>query len=223
MTKDRKAAVLFSGGKDSCLALFKAKQQGFDVKCLLSILPTEDAMMWHKPDLKLLKMQAEMLGIKLITHKTKKEEKGLEELLKKVKGKIDTLVIGGIASSYQGKRIKAAAEKYGLKVFAPLWSYSAEMLWKELLKNNFKVILVKIACEGIPKEFLGKVIDNKMLDKLKILAAKYKFDLSFEGGDAETAVLYSPDFRKEIKAEGKIVSESEYRHFFKIEKLGLVK
>jgi len=218
MKKDRKAAVLFSGGKDSCLALFKAKQK-FNVKYLLSILPPEDAMMWHKPNLKLLEMQARMLGIELITHRTKKEEKGLEELLKKVRGKVDTMVIGGIASSYQGKRIKKVCEKFGMNVFAPLWNYSAEKLWQELLENNFKVIIIKAACEGFPKEMLGKIIDKKMLDKLKILAAKYKFDLSFEGGDAETAILYSPDFRKEIKVKGKVISESEYRHFFKIEKL----
>jgi len=213
------AAILFSGGKDSCLALFKAKQQGFDIKYLLTILPPEDAMMWHKPNLKLLKMQAKMLRVPLITHKTEKEEKGLEELLKMVKGKIDTIIIGGIASNYQGKRIKAAAEKFGMEIFAPLWGYSAERIWQELLKNKFKVIIIKTACEGIPKEMLGKIIDKKMLDKLKTLAAKYKFDLSFEGGDAETAVLYSPDFSKEIKASGKIVSESEYRHFFKIKEL----
>jgi len=217
--QDKKAAVLFSGGKDSCLALFKAKQQGFDVKYLLAILPPEDAMMWHKPNLKLLEMQAKMLGIQLITHRTEKEEKGLEELLKKVKGKIDTIVIGGIASNYQGKRIKKVCKELGLEIFAPLWSYSADKLWQELLENKFEVIIIKTACEGIPKGFLGTIIDNKILDKLKILAAKYKFDLSFEGGDAETAVLCSPDFRKEIKAKGKIVSESEYRHFFKIEKL----
>jgi len=213
------AAILFSGGKDSCLALFKAKQQGFDVKYLLAILPPEDAMMWHKPDLKLLEMQAKMLQVPLVTHKTEKEEKGLEELLEKVRGKIDTLIIGGIASNYQGKRIKAAAEKFGIGVFAPLWKYSAERIWQELLKNNFRVIIIKTACEGIPKEFVGRVIDEKILSKLKTLAARYKFDLSFEGGDAETAVLYSPDFKKEIKVSGKIVSESEYRHFFKIEKL----
>ena len=38
-----KAAVLFSGGKDSCLALHKALEKGLDVKYLLCVLPeTED-------------------------------------------------------------------------------------------------------------------------------------------------------------------------------------
>ncbi len=217
-----KAAVLFSGGKDSCLALFIAKKQGYDIEYLLSIIPSSfDSYMYHKPDLELLKEQANQLGIRLIIQKSKKtKEKELEDLkllIGKVKDKVDALVIGGIASNYQGERIKKIAEESGLKVIAPLWSFSSERLWRELLDNNFEVIITKIACEGIPKELLGKIIDEKTLEKLKELSKKYKFDICFEGGDAETAVLYCPLFKKEIKISGKIKSESEYRHFFLID------
>jgi len=214
-----KAAALFSGGKDSCLALYKAIKQGYEVEYLLSIIPeSKDSMMWHKPDIKLLKEQAKQLGIKLIVQKsTGKEEdklKDLISLISRVKGEVDALVIGGIASNYQGQRIKKAAEEFGMKIYSPLWKYSSEKLWAELLKERFKVILTKIACEGIPKEFLGRVIDKEKFEKLKRLAGKYKFDLSGEGGDFESAVLYCPLFKKEIKIKGKIISESDYRHFF---------
>jgi ABC transporter with metal-binding/Fe-S-binding domain ATP-binding protein len=214
-----KAAVLFSGGKDSCLALYKAIKQGYEVEYLLSIIPeSKDSMMWHKPNIKLLKEQARQLGIKLIVQKStgKDEDKlrALISLISKIKGKADTLVIGGIASNYQGQRIKKAAEKFGMNIYSPLWKYSSEKLWNELMKERFKVILTKIACEGIPKEFLGKIIDKEKFEKLKHLAGKYKFDLSGEGGDFESAVLYCPLFKKEIKVKGKIISESDYRHFF---------
>lgn len=222
--KAKKAAVLFSGGKDSCLALFKAKEQRYNIKYLLTILPaSRDSYMYHKPLLPLLKEQAKQLGLPLIVQKSSKgkeaELRDLEILIKKIKSKIDALVIGGIASNYQGQRIKKIAEKLGLKVIAPLWSYSAEKLWHELLKNNFKVVITKIACEGLPKEILGKVITKKMLENLKILSQKYKFDTSFEGGDAETAVLSCPLFRKEIKIRTGIKSETPYRHFLVIQKI----
>ena len=65
-----RTAVLFSGGKDSCLALHKARQEGYDIRYLLNILPmNKDSFMFHKPDLKLLEKQAEMLGIKIIIQK----------------------------------------------------------------------------------------------------------------------------------------------------------
>lgn len=221
----KKAAVLFTGGKDSMLALLKAKQQGYDVKYLLSIIPTSsDSYMFHKPSLKLLKIQGKMLGLPIIIQKSraKKEEEinDLKKLLLKVKNKINYLVIGGIASNYQAKRIINVANGLGIKVINPLWKYSPEKLWNELLKNGFEVIITKISCGGLPSNFLGKIIRKKEFLELKKLSQKYKFDLSFEGGDAETAVLYCPLFKKKIRIiKSKIRNEGPYRHFLIIGKI----
>jgi len=218
--KSIRTAVLFSGGKDSCLALHKAIHGGLDVKYLLCVFPrAEDSFMFHKPDLNLLKRQAKELGIELIVRKSEgKKEKELGDLKKligKVKDKIDLLIIGGIASNYQAKRIKKVAGEIGLKIEAPLWNYSPEQLWKGLLDNRFEVVMTKISCEGINKEFLGRVIEKKELKQLKRLAEKYKFDLTGEGGDFETAVLFMPGFKGCIKIEFNVESEGNYRHFMK--------
>jgi len=224
MKKEKSAAVLFSGGKDSCLALFKAKKQGYNIKYLLSIIPSSyDSYMYHKPDLKLLKMQAKMLGIPLITQKSsagKEEElKDLEALIKKAKLKVDYIIIGGIASNYQAERIKKIAEDTGLKVIAPLWKFSSKKLWQELLRNKFDVIITKISCEGLGKEWLGKIVHKKEFFELEKLSKKYKFDLSFEGGDAETAVLYCPLFKQKIDIKFKTRSEGKYRHLLEIKEI----
>ncbi len=222
--EQKKAAVLFSGGKDSCLALYKSIRSGYRVNYLLSILPKSyDSYMYHKPNLKLLKTQAKMLGIRLITQRSSDgKEDELDDLIKlinKVRNKVDYLIIGGIASNYQGERINKIAEKTGLKVISPIWNYSTEKLWGELLKNRFKVIITKIACDGIPKNALGRIIDEDLFESLKDLSKKHKFDLNFEGGDAETSVLFCPLFKREIKIEGMIKSESSYRHFLIIKKV----
>jgi len=219
-----KVAVLFSGGKDSCLALHKAKKMGYEVCCLISILPSSyDSFMYHKPNLKLLKKQAEMLGLKLILQKSSsKEEKEVDDLKKlfsKIQDDIQGIVIGGIASNYQGERIKKIAEKFGFEVIAPLWNYSSEKVWKDLFKEKFKIVLTKISCDGLPKEFLGKIIDKKKFNELKKLSEQNKFRIDFEGGEAESAVLMMPGFKREIKIKGKIKSEDKFRHFFEIEKI----
>jgi len=214
-----KTGVLFSGGKDSCLALHKAIESGKKIDCLLSMLPEhEDSFMFHSPDLKLLKKQAKELGIKLIMQKTKGEkEKELCDLKKLIKkAKVDKIVIGGLASNYQASRINKICSELGVKVLAPLWNYSAEQLWGELLNNGFKVIITKIASEGIRKEFIGKVIDSDLLFELRKRAEKYKFRLDFEGGDAETAVLFMPEFKNEIRLKYNIKSEGNYRHFLRV-------
>lgn len=216
-----KLGVLFSGGKDSCLALHIAKQQGHEIKYLLTILPKNfDSFMFHKPYLRLLEKQAENLNLPLIIMESKgienKELKDLNEIISSVKDKVDGILVGGIASNYQGDKIKKICEELKLKFYAPLWNYKGGEIWDLLLKENFKVILTKISCEGIPKEFLGKIINEKMLIELKKLSEKYKFRIDFEGGEAESAVLSMPEFKKEIKIKYNIKSEDKYRHYLEI-------
>jgi len=223
LERKTKCAVLFSGGKDSCLALHKAKKK-YDVEYLLSVIPENpDSFMFHKPDLLLLEKQAEMLDIDLIIIKSsgeKEKELGdLKKLIERVKDKIDVIVAGGIASSYQGKRIKKICRELGLEFYAPLWDYAPEQVWKELLEERFKVILTKISCEGISKEFLGQIIDDKRFNDLLRLSKKYKFRIDFEGGEAESAVLGMIGFKKDIKIEFNIKSEGKYRCFIKIKKI----
>ena len=219
-----RAGVLFSGGKDSCLALHKALREGYEIKYLLSILPTNfDSFMFHKPYLKLLEKQAEMLDIDLVIIESEgveeKEIEDLKNLISKVKDKIDVLVVGGIASNYQGNRIKKICSEFDLKFYAPLWNYGGEKVWKELLDKNFEVILTKVSCDGLGKEWLGKVIGIKELDKLKQLSKKHKFRIDFEGGEAESAVLNMPEFFKKIEIKFEIKSEGEYRHWLDIKKV----
>ena len=221
----KSAALLFTGGKDSCLALLKARQNGYDIKYLLAILPSSfDSWMWHKPFLALLNAQAKALGIPLITQKSKtqkeKEVLDLEKLLKKAKD-IDYVLTGGIASNYQRERIEKTAKKFNLKVVNPLWGMKAIDVWQESLKNKFEIILTKIACEGIGPEWLGKIIDKKLFNELTELSKKYGFSLEFEGGGAETEVLDMTLFKKKIEIDFETKSETPYRHFLIIKKATL--
>jgi len=214
----RSAAVLFSGGKDSCLALHKTKLKGYDIQYILAVIPENfDSFMFHKPYLSLLEEQAEQLGIDLIIQGSKGEEdkevEDLKELIMKVKDDVEVIVVGGIASSYQGDRIKKICDEFGLEFYAPLWDYKDERVWNELFEAGFKVILTKVTCEGLEKEWLGRVINRKNFEDLKGLAEKYKFRIDFEGGEAESAVLFMPGFSQEIKIKFDIKSEGEYRHF----------
>ncbi len=213
----KKAAILFSGGKDSCLALHNSINE-YDIKYLLAVIPENfDSFMFHKPYLNLLNKQAEMLNLDLITQKSKgekeKELNDLKKLIIKVKDNVEVIISGGIASSYQSNRIKKICDELGLEFYAPLWNYKNEMVWDELFDNRFKVILTKVSCDGLGKEWVGLEINKKNFEELKRLSKKYNFRIDFEGGEAESAVLDMPEFQKEIKIKFSIKSEREYRHF----------
>jgi ABC transporter with metal-binding/Fe-S-binding domain ATP-binding protein len=216
-----KVGVLFSGGKDSALALHKAEEAGHEIACLLNVdVENEDSFMFHKPYQGLIKEQAKQLGIELIQVKSRgekeKELKDLEKLimLGKEKG-IRGVVVGGIASNYQGERIGKICDRMGLKMIAPLWAYDSEEIWKELLDLGFKVIMTKVSCDGLDSRWIGKVIDEGSLDELIKLGRKFKFRLDFEGGEAETAVLWMPGFSREIKINFNIDAEGQMRYWMR--------
>jgi diphthine-ammonia ligase len=208
-----RAAVLFSGGKDSTYAFYKEKDN-HEVVCLISLFPkTSESYMFHYPNIKLVKYQAEALNLPLLIKTTKaiKEDelKDLEIILKKAikKYKIQALISGALASNYQKSRIDGLCKKLNLKSVAPLWHINPEDYLKELIKNNFEVIITGVSADGLDESFLGRKIDKKLIEDLK----KLNIHLGFEGGEAETFVLDCPLFKKRLKIKKqKKIMENKY-------------
>ena len=70
-----KLAVLFSGGKDSTYSIYKAKQMGHDVKCLITIFPkSSNSHLLHFPAIELTKLQSKTLDIPQITSHADSDE-----------------------------------------------------------------------------------------------------------------------------------------------------
>jgi len=57
---------LFSGGKDSSFALYRALEDGLDVARLLTVHPEGDSYMYHVPATDLTALAAESIGIELV-------------------------------------------------------------------------------------------------------------------------------------------------------------
>jgi predicted ATP pyrophosphatase (TIGR00289 family) len=107
-----RVGVLFSGGKDSTLALSKAMKE-HEVVCLITIISKNtESFMFHTPNIEITKLQAESIGLPLIQRITEgKKEEELEDLRKAVveakeNYRIDGIVTGAVESVYQSKRIQ---------------------------------------------------------------------------------------------------------------------
>lgn len=226
--RNLRVAVLFSGGKDSCLALYKVKQS-HDVVCLVSIISkNQESYMFHVPNIRLTKLQAEAIGLPLIQKTTKGEkEKELEDLKKalvlaKKRFKIEGVVTGAIASNYQASRIQKICKGLDLECINPLWGKDQIELLNELLEKNFKVIICGVFAFPLDKSFLGKVIDKEMIKKLEELMEKYELNPAGEGGEIETTVLDAPIFRKKIEILDFEIFYGNNSGIFKIKNLKLV-
>jgi len=196
-------AALFSGGKDSCLALWMMQQKGFSVECLVSIIPKNpDSFMYHKPSLEILKMQSEALGIPLVVERTAGEkEKELAALKKalalaKKRFKITGVCSGALYSTYQRDRIQKLCEGLGLELFSPLWHMDQVAELKMLVDSGFVFIISKVA--GLNKDWLGRRIGRKEIAELEELSRKKGIHAAGEGGEFESMVLDAPNFRQRI-------------------------
>jgi asparagine synthase (glutamine-hydrolysing) len=203
-----KAAILFSGGKDSCYSAYLAKQGGYELTCLISIISKNpESYMFHTPNIKLVKKQAKVMGLPLLKGKTKgKKEEELEDLENVIQQakenyEVDTIVTGALYSEYQTSRIEKICKKLDLKFFNPLWhKEEVSYLW-ELVKSKFKIIITAVAAYPLDKSWLGREIDEKFIEEVKELEKQYEIHPAGEGGEFETFVLDCPLFKKELKVK----------------------
>jgi ABC transporter with metal-binding/Fe-S-binding domain ATP-binding protein len=198
-----KVSALFSGGKDSAYAVYLLQQQGWEVASLLTVIPkASDSYMFHYPNIRWTKLQAEALGIPIKYRESsglKEEElKDIEALMRGEK-ESDGFVCGAIASDYQWSRLNEIAERLGKPLFAPLWRKDQLMLLEDMVHAGFKFMIAGVYAEGFDEGWLGKVITSKSIAELKALRDKYRISVSGEGGELETFVLDAPNFSRSIR------------------------
>ena len=233
-SRNIKLGCLFSSGKDSAYALWLMRKAGYPVECLITIKSRNpESYMFHTPAVELVALQAEAIGLPLVTKETAGEkEKELEDLRAafreaKAEYDIEGVITGALWSTYQKERIERIAMEENLKVFAPLWHINQETELR-LVVSNFEVIFTGISAYGLDRSWLGRTITVEDVDRLVELSkkiakrakrARYEdqtpptsggLNIAGEGGEFESLVLDGPMFTKRIVIkESEIVEEDE--------------
>jgi diphthine-ammonia ligase len=202
-----KLAALFSGGKDSTFAIYKARQEGHDIACLVTIFPLSDESQFlHYPNLTMTRLQAQSMKLPQLSSHTVSDDTTIEiselEFLlgqaKQVFG-IEGIVHGGILSEFQKNHFEDTCKKLNLKIISPLWGMDQKQYMKKLIQLNFKYIITSVSSDGLDDSWLGREITTNDVDTLEKLSLKHGFNLSFEGGEAESLVLGCPLFSSPLK------------------------
>ncbi len=200
-----KLGVLFSGGKDSTLALHLTVEKE-QVACLVSLRSKNpESYMFHTPNIHLVELQAEALGLPLVNVVTegRKEEElaDLEQaIVQAVKQfHIEGVVTGAVESVYQAERVQRICQRLGIWCFNPLWKRNQQALLEELLEKHFRVLISGVFAYPLDERWLGKEIDAEVIKRLVALQQEYGISPSGEGGEIETTVLDAPLFTKRIE------------------------
>ncbi len=203
--------VLFSGGKDSTFALQLAAEKE-EIVCLITVVSkNKESYMFHTPNIDVTALQAEALGLPLISVITegKKEEElsDLEKAICEAKNRfqIDGVVTGAVESVYQASRVQRICNRLDIWCFNPLWKHDQKELLETLLVKNFKVMISGIFAYPLDETWLGKQIDPSVIGRLVELQGQYGISPSGEGGEIETTVLDTPMFKQKIEILDSVV------------------
>ncbi len=164
-----------------------------------------ESYMFHTPNIDVTVLQAEALGLPLVSVVTegKKEEElaDLEKAIAEAKSKfqIDGVVTGAVESVYQASRVQRICNRLNVWCFNPLWKFDQKALLETLVEKKFKVIISGIFAYPLDEKWLGKQIDAQVIARLVELQGQYGISPSGEGGEIETTVLDAPMFKQKIE------------------------
>jgi len=211
---------LFSGGKDSAWALYRAQQEGLDVGRLLTVHPAGDSYMYHTPATHLAGLAAESIGIPLVEVEPDSfgaddvvdagaqgdaELEPLEAELRRLAEEpgfdLTGVTAGAVESEYQTSRIEGLCDRLGIDLFAPLWQRDPETLAEEMLDAGFEITVVQVAAAGLDESWLGRTLDADALAELRRLNEEYGVHVLGEGGEFETFVVDGPHMARRIVLE----------------------
>ncbi|WP_436935674.1 diphthine--ammonia ligase [Halovenus marina] len=211
---------LFSGGKDSSWALYRALEEGLPVERLVTVHPEGDSYMYHVPETELTSLAAESIGIEL--HDVRPEgfdaeratdagaqgdaeldvlESSLESLADDLSGGLAGVTAGAVESEFQTSRIEAMCERLGVDLFAPLWQRDPKALAESMLGAGFEIQIIRVAAAGLDESWLGRQLDEAALSDLERLNEEYGVHILGEGGEFETLVTDGPHMAQRIELD----------------------
>ncbi|MBI1955327.1 MAG: diphthine--ammonia ligase [Acidobacteria bacterium] len=192
MSKPR-AAVSWSGGKDSYLALHRARQQ-FDVVALITMF-TEDGIRSRSHGLRpeVLQRQAALLDLELLQGRGSWQSYEVEfkKLLRELRDRqFSHVVFGDIFLDDHKRWVERVCTETGLVAVEPLWEQPTSQLLLEFLNLGGEARIVAIKAALLDESWLGRPLSLELLPEFENLG----IDPCGEYGEYHTLVTTSPLF-----------------------------
>ncbi len=189
----------WSGGKESCFACYNAIQSGYDVSYLVNFISKEyRRVSFHGTEAKLIRLQAESVGIPLVQKETTWSgyEREFKEALKSLlPSGVEGMVFGDIYLQEHKDWVERVCRELGIKAIEPLWGKDSETVIIEFIDAGFKAIIVSAKADLFDIKWIGCQVDRSFLEYLK----DKNIDICGEKGEYHTFVINGPIFTKEVK------------------------
>lgn len=201
-----RAAVSWSGGKDSCAALARARL-AFDVEAMVTMCDDEAGRSRsHGLRPEVLDAQAARLGLARFTGAC-----GWSDYNAAFSGALERVAERGITHVIFGdilfeehrlwaERICAGA---GLTAVEPLWGESTDVLFEEWVSSGGEAVIVTARAEFLDQSWLGRILQRDLSGEFRRLGV----DACGERGEYHTLVTNSPLFASPLRwrSEGHVL------------------
>lgn len=214
--KNIAAISSWSGGKDSCLAYYRAFKEGYKIKNLVNFISKKyKRCCFHGIEAGLIKLQAELIGIPLVqkevTDDMEQYEKEFKDAVSSIKN-TDAMVFGDIYLDEHKYWVDRVCNDLGIIPVEPLWNEDTSDILKEFIGLGFKAVIVSCQADKFNKDFVGRYIDWDLVDELK---AKNICPCG-ENGEFHTLVVDGPIFKRriEILESEPVLKEGFWKYWF---------
>jgi uncharacterized protein (TIGR00290 family) len=212
----KQVAASWSGGKDSCLACYKAILGGYDVSHLFnSVTEGEQRSRSHGLRADILAAQAEAIGIPLIQVSTSRGS--YEAVFKEAVGKlkkdgIQGMVFGDINLQEHKDWVERVCGEIGITALEPLWEIPPDEIIHEFIDLGFETVIVSCKADALNKKYLGRCMDKDLVKEFKDIGVCP----CGENGEFHTFVVNGPIFKKKLEiGKSRQVFRKEYSdHWF---------
>ena len=164
-------ALAWSGGKDSTLALDRARQQGLDVRYLLNIYEgSSGRVRFHGVRRELIEGQAKALGLGLVQRHTHPDdfEKAFLAALDELRSlEVTGIVFGNIHLADVRAWYEERTHARGFRHVEPLWGEPPAALVAEFVRRGHRARIVSVDLKQGRREWLGREIDDVFLRSLE--------------------------------------------------------
>lgn len=191
----------WSGGKDSAMALHKARQQGIAVEALVtSVNAAMNRVSMHGVRRELLEAQAASIGLPLYTLELleapdmKTYEEAVHQMHRRLAAEGFTQAVFGdiFLEDLKAYRERLLAED-GLRCLFPLWKEDTGALMKDFVASGFKAVVVCINSSALNEGCCGRLLDESFVADLP-----GNVDPCGENGEYHSFVFDGPVFTKAV-------------------------
>lgn len=199
----RSSFVSWSGGKDSCLAFYKAKAGGLSVRYLAN-MAGEDGIRSRAHGLlsEVLRLQAQAVGLVLVQRRSSWDnyEAEFNKMLHDFKQDgVDNGIFGDIDIEEHRQWVERVCAEADIAPHLPLWGQSQNKVLADFMALGFEAIIVTVKAGTVGEEWLGRKVDVNFVRYLAELRQTRDITLCGEAGEFHTLVTDGPLFQKRLE------------------------